>query len=381
MSRRQPLKGCLPNPTKLCFLTGTGLLVGGLIDMLTTRGYAVTDSKAKLKSFTFNCRELAERDVLVAIDYCGVSHSDIHQAQDDWGTSLYPLVPGHEIIGHVAAVGDQVTRHRVNDVVGVGCLVNSCRCCSSCLSGEEQYCCKGPIWTYNNYEYDKRTLTYGGYASQIVVDQDFALKIPADLDLAAAAPLLGAGITVWSPLLHWGVGKGYHIGIVGFGGLGHLAVKFAAALGAEVTVFSTSLAKASDAQLCGAHHFINSKDPVALQAVQEKFDIILSTVSSDYALEPFVRALKIDGSLIVVGLSGQKNHLDLAALVNKRRSLAGSLFGGLQETQEMLDFCGQHNLTANVEVVSMENINQVWLNMLGNRARYRYVIDVKNTLH
>jgi uncharacterized zinc-type alcohol dehydrogenase-like protein len=316
-------------------------------------------------------------DVVIDIDYCGVCHSDLHTAYNDWGITTYPIVPGHEIVGTVRAVGPAVTGFKPGDRVGVGCLVDSCRQCGSCEDGLEQYCEQGWVGTYNGVDRHDGMPTYGGYSEQIVVSERFVLRMPEGLDPAAAAPLLCAGITTWSPLKHFDVGPGHRIGVVGMGGLGHMGVKFARALGAEVTVFTRSADKVEEAKQQGAHHVIVSTDDAQMEAAAASFDFILDTVPVPHDLNPYINALKRDGTLIIVGLLGPVEPvLHTFPVVLGRRRIAGSLIGGLPETQEMLDFCAEHGITCDIEMLDIRNINAAYDRMQRSDVRYRFVIDM-----
>ncbi|MDO5296123.1 MAG: NAD(P)-dependent alcohol dehydrogenase [bacterium] len=338
-------------------------------------GYAVHSASEPLAPFDFERRALGPHDVLIAIEYCGVCHSDIHQAHNDWGNARYPMVPGHEIIGTVKAIGELVSRHPVGSRVGVGCMVNSCRACANCLAREEQFCLKHTVMTYNDVEADMKTPTYGGYSDCIAVNEDFVLRIPESLDPASAAPLLCAGITTYSPLRHWKIGPGHKLAIAGFGGLGHIGVKIAHSMGIEVTVLSTSPEKEEDARTMGAQHFVNTNDPLALPTLHDSFDVIVNTMPVNYSLDLYLNALKANGVLISVGMPTQFFSLHPFSLQMKRRSLCGSFMGGIAETQEMLDYCGTHNIAASVELIKPDEINQAWENVSAKKARYRYVID------
>ena len=317
-------------------------------------------------------------DVDIEIRYCGVCHTDIHFAHNDWGYSAYPLVPGHEIVGRVTRVGDAVSRFRPGDLVAVGCLVDSCRTCPSCQEGLHQYCGQGMVGTYNSPDYRHgNAMTYGGYSRRIVVNEQYVLRVPENLDPAAAAPLLCAGITTWSPLRHWKIGKGHTVGVIGLGGLGHLGVKFAHALGARVVMITTSPGKAADARKLGADDVLISTDTEAMKAKAHTFDFLLNTIPVSHDLNPYLPLLKRDGTLVVVGalepLSGQ---LQTGALVMQRLSLAGSIIGGIPETQEMLDFCGEHNILPEIEMIPMAAINDAFARMQRNDVKYRFVIDM-----
>lgn len=343
--------------------------------MLPTKGYAASAAKAPLAPFNFSRRDVGPNDVLIKIAYCGICHSDVHQARDEWGGSIFPMVPGHEIVGTVEKIGPDVTRFKVGDTVGVGCLVDSCRACEGCDEGLEQYCEVHPVFTYNAMEKDNKTPTYGGYSSQIVVDENYVLRVAPNLPLERVAPLLCAGITTYSPLRHWGIGPGHKIAVAGLGGLGHMAVKIAAALGAEVTVLSTSSSKKEDALRLGAHHFINTKED---KPKPKQFDFIISTVSAPYAVNQYIDLLKRDGTMVLVGVPDQPIPITLPSLILYRRELAGSLIGGLRETQEMLDFCAKHNVLADVEVVPINYVNEAYDRMVRSDVRYRFVIDMKS---
>lgn len=345
--------------------------------MLQTRGYAVTGPTSSFEPFSFERREPGPRDVQIEILYCGVCHSDIHQARDEWGGALFPMVPGHEIVGRVIAVGAQVTKFKPGDMAGVGCFVDSCRTCANCRSGEEQFCETHLSFTYNGTEQDQKTPTFGGYSSQIVVDEDYTLHVPENLPLANVAPLLCAGITTYSPLKRYGAGPGKKVGIVGLGGLGHMGVKLAAAMGADVTVFSTSPSKEQDARRLGAHHFVVTKDPANLEALANQFDLILDAVSAPHDLNQYLNLLKVDGAMVLVGAPEKPAEVSAFSLLLKRRSLAGSLIGGIRETQEMLDYCGEKNITSDVEIIPIQKIDEAYERTIKGDVRYRFVIDLK----
>ncbi len=342
--------------------------------MTASRGYAAQQAKDPLAPFTFERRAPGPTDIQIQIAFCGVCHSDLHQARDEWGGAIFPMVPGHEIVGTVVAVGSAVTKFSVGDRAGVGCLVESCRTCANCADGEEQYCLKGATFTYNGRDAHGAP-TYGGYANDIVVDEAFALTIPASLDLAGTAPLLCAGITTYSPLRHWKVGAGHKVGVVGLGGLGHMALKFAKAFGAHVVQFTTSASKVEDAKRLGADEVVLSNDPAAMKAHANSFDFILDTVSAPHDLMALLGLLKRDGTMTLVGVPDVPPVVHPFALIGGRRSLAGSLIGGLRETQEMLDFCGEHGITSDVEVIPMQMINEAFERMLRGDVKYRFVID------
>jgi uncharacterized zinc-type alcohol dehydrogenase-like protein len=343
--------------------------------MNEVKAYATPAAEAALSPFTISRREPGPLDVQIEILYCGVCHSDIHQAKNEWGNSIYPMVPGHEIVGRVSAVGNQVTNFKIGDLAGVGCLVDSCRTCPQCAAGDEQFCEKGMIGTYNSID-KTGAPTYGGYSKQIVVDESFTLKIPKNLDIAAVAPLLCAGITTYSPLRRWKVGPGQKVAIVGLGGLGHMAVKLAAAFGAEVTVLSTSDNKEADAKRLGAHHFVNSKNQDKMKSLSGHFDFILNTVSAQNDYNALLGLLHTNGSMVLVGAPAEPSQISGFSLILGRRSLAGSLIGGIKETQEMLDFCGTHNITSDVEIIPIDRINEAYERVLKADVKYRFVIDM-----
>lgn len=346
--------------------------------MLPTLAYAVTSPHAKFAPFHFERRELGPRDVLIKILYCGICHSDIHSARNEWANSMYPMVPGHEIVGQVVRVGSDVTKFKLDDTVGVGCFVDSCRTCSSCREGEEQFCEKHISFTYNGTEQDLHTLTYGGYSSQIVVDEHYVLKIASHLPLASIAPLLCAGITTYSPLRHFNVGPGHRVAVIGLGGLGHMGVKLAVAMGAEVTVFSRTLAKEQDAKRLGAHHFV-ATDSTDLNALANSFTFMLNTVSELYNPDQYLNLLSKSGVMVVVGIPEQPLQIHPVSLIMRRRMLAGSLIGGIAETQEMLDYCAEKNISSDVEIIPIQNIEHAYERIIKGDVRYRFVIDM-NTL-
>lgn len=338
--------------------------------------YAAKSVAAPLEPFNVDRRDTGVNDVKIEILYCGVCHSDIHQVKDEWGGSIFPMVPGHEIVGRVTAVGANVTKFKVGELAGIGCFVDSCRQCPSCQAGEEQYCDNGMTGTYNSYERDGKTPTYGGYSTDIVVNEDYVLHVSDKLPLEGVAPLLCAGITTYSPLRHWNIKPGHKVGIVGLGGLGHMGVKFAASFGAEVTVFSTSSSKEQDAKRLGAHHFAVSKDKEQMKKLRNQFDFILNTVSADHEYSSYLELLKLNGTMVVVGIPETPSKAPAFSLIGKRRSLAGSMIGGIKETQEMLDYCAEHGITSDVEVIDIKEINTAYERMLKNDVRYRFVIDI-----
>ncbi|WP_042858293.1 NAD(P)-dependent alcohol dehydrogenase [Dickeya sp. NCPPB 3274] len=340
-------------------------------------GYAAQSSTAPLAPFHFTRRTPRPDDVVVEVLYCGVCHSDLHQARNDWGFSHYPLVPGHEIIGRVTAVGAGVTKFKPDDLVGIGCMVDSCRECQPCKQGLEQYCDEGNVQTYNGVDRHDHQPTYGGYSQQIVASQDFVLRVPASMDLKSAAPLLCAGITTWSPLRHWNVGKGSKVAVVGLGGLGHMAIKLAHALGAEVTLFTRSPGKEADARRLGADRVVLSTSASQMETVKGQFELIIDTVPYEHDINPYMPTLTVDGTLVFVGLLGDINPmLSTVSMILGRRSVAGSCIGGIAETQEMLDFCGEHGITSDVEMIDIQNINAAYERMLKSDVKYRFVIDM-----
>jgi alcohol dehydrogenase (NADP+) len=348
----------------------------------TVKGYAAQSATSPLAPFQVQRRDMRGNDVLIDILYCGVCHSDLHMARNDWKNSVYPIVPGHEIIGRVVAIGDDVTRFKVGDCVGVGCLVDSCQSCASCEQGLEQYCERGfgeegAVLTYNGVDRHDKTTTYGGYSEKIVVSEQFVLKIPANLDLKGAAPLLCAGITMWSPLRHWGVDHKSKVAIVGLGGLGHMGLKLAKAMGAEVTLFTRSPGKEEDARRLGADHIVISTDSEQMAAVTNKFDLIIDTVPYTHDLNPYVPTLALNGTLVLVGLVGDvEPAISTLPMIFGRKSIAGSVIGGIPETQEMLDFCGKHDITSDIELINMQDINDAYERMLKSDVKYRFVINV-----
>ena len=344
--------------------------------MTQARGFAATSSKSPLGPFEFQRREAGPKDVAIQVLYCGVCHSDIHQARDEWGGSIFPMVPGHEVVGKVTAVGTQVKGHKVGDVVGVGCMVDSCRTCSSCAGGFEQYCENGFTGTYNSLERDGKTPTYGGYSDSIVVDQSFVLRVSSKLNLAAVAPLLCAGITTFSPLRHWKVGKGQKVGIVGLGGLGHMGVKLAHSMGAHTVVFTTSTSKQEDARRLGADDVVISRDANQMKKHAGTFDFILNTVSAPHNINDYLQQLKLEGTMTLVGVPDKAPQLEAINLIMKRRQIAGSLIGGIAETQEMLDYCAQKNIVSDVEVIPIQKINEAYERMIKGDVKYRFVIDM-----
>ncbi|MFD1142377.1 NAD(P)-dependent alcohol dehydrogenase [Larkinella insperata] len=344
--------------------------------MIATKGYAAQTKDSGLAPWNFDRREVGAHDVQFDIIYCGVCHSDLHQIKGEWGGEIFPMVPGHEIVGRVIAVGDQVTKFKVGDLAGTGCMVDSCRVCENCQHGLEQYCINGNSLTYNGLEQDHKTPTYGGYSNTIVVNEDFVLHISDKLDLAATAPLLCAGITTYSPLRHWKVGKGHKLAVMGLGGLGHMGIKFGVAFGAEVTVLSTSPKKEEDARKLGAHNFIVTSDPDQLKSVTGYFDFILDTVSAEHDYNQYLALLKTDGVHICVGAPPTPSALMAFSLIPGRKSIAGSNIGGIAETQEMLDFCAENNIVSDIELIDIKDIQSAYERMLKGDVRYRFVIDM-----
>ncbi|MGW1543412.1 NAD(P)-dependent alcohol dehydrogenase [Streptomyces sp. NPDC002309] len=342
--------------------------------MTTVLAYAAPAAKAPLERTTIERREVGEFDVLIDIKYAGICHSDIHQAREGWGRAVFPMVPGHEIAGVVAEVGAGVTRFAVGDRVGVGCMVDSCRECDNCKAGLEQYCLKGAVMTYNGVGKDGQP-TYGGYSQKIVVDENYVVGVPEGIGLDEAAPLLCAGITTYSPLRHWNAGPGKKVAVVGLGGLGHMAVKLAHALGAEVTVLSQSLRKKEDGLKLGADHYYATSDPRTFEELAGAFDLIVSTVSAPLDLGAYLALLRTDGALVNVGAPEEPVSLNLFSVITGRKTLAGSGIGGIQETQEMLDFCAEHGLGAEIEVIRADQINEAYERVLASDVRYRFVID------
>lgn len=341
-----------------------------------TKGYAAQNAQSPLAPFTFERRTPGPHDVKMEILFCGVCHSDLHQIRDEWGGSIFPMVPGHEIIGRVIKTGDHVKKFKAGDLAGVGCLVDSCRDCENCKQGLEQYCRNGAVGTYNSMEKDRKTPTYGGYSNQIVVHEDFVLRIPSNLPIEGVAPLLCAGITTYSPLRNWKIGKGHKVGVLGLGGLGHMAVKFASAFGAEVTMLSSSSSKEADAKRLGAQKFALTTDEGKIKSLKNYFDFIIDTVSAPHDYNLYLNMLSTNGVHICVGAPPTPSQIHAFTLIGNRRSLAGSLIGGLPETQEMLDFCASYNIVSDVEVIAMKDISKAYERMLKGDVRYRFVIDM-----
>ncbi len=340
-----------------------------------TNAYAAQTKTSPLAPFSIERRAVGPHDVKIDILYCGICHSDIHQVRDEWGGSIFPMVPGHEIVGRITEVGAHVSKFKVGQLAGVGCFVDSCRTCPSCLAHEEQYCDSGMIGTYNSLDKEGKP-TYGGYSTEIVVDENYTLHVSEKLPIEGVAPLLCAGITTYSPLRHWNVREGQKVAIVGLGGLGHMGVKFAASFGAEVTVISTSESKKNDALALGAHHFAVSKDPEQMKKLQGHFDFILNTVSAQHDYNALLNLLNLNGTMVVVGVPPNPTPVHAFPLIMKRRGLAGSLIGGIKETQEMLDYCAEHGIVSEVEVVKADYINEAYERMIKSDVRYRFVIDI-----
>jgi uncharacterized zinc-type alcohol dehydrogenase-like protein len=344
--------------------------------MIPVKGYAAQSPDSALAPFSFERRDLREQDVLVDIMYSGVCHSDLHQARDEWGESIYPMVPGHEIVGKVIKVGSQVKKFKSGDTAGVGVMIDSCRVCKPCNDWMEQYCAEGMTGTYNGFERDKITIAQGGYSTQIVTDERWVYHVSDKLDPAGVAPLLCAGITTYSPLKYANVKPGDKVAVAGLGGLGHMAVKFAVAMGAEVTMLSTSKSKEADSKKLGAHHFVLSTDKAAMKKHGSQFNVIVDAVSGNHDYEIYLKLLGVQGKLLVVGLPAEEPKLNPFELIKNRRSIIGSMIGGTKETQEMLDYCAEKNIVADVEVISMQYINDAYERMLKNDVKYRFVIDM-----
>lgn len=346
--------------------------------MIPVNAYAATTARSALTPYSFERREVGDDDVLMDILFCGICHSDIHQVKDEWGGSQFPMVPGHEIVGLVREVGKNVSRFKVGDHVGVGCLVESCRQCDNCAEDLQQYCQKGPTLTYNSPSLDGTGMTQGGYSTKIVVNQDFVLRLPNNLPLDATAPLLCAGITLYSPLKQWKAGPGKKIAIVGLGGLGHIGVKIAHAMQADVTVLSHSPNKKQDSVRLGADHFYATSDPKTFKLLAESFDLIICTVSAGIDWNQYINLLKRDGTMVLIGLPDKPVPVNAYSLIGRRRCLAGSLIGGIKETQEMLDFCGKHNIVADIELIPIQKVNEAYERVLKSDVKYRFVIDINS---
>ena len=343
---------------------------------MPTKCYAAQSATAPLAPHAIERRAPLPTDVEIDIMYCGVCHSDLHMARNEWGGAVYPVVPGHEILGRVTRVGAKVSRFKVGDLAAVGCMVDSCRTCPNCKSGMEQFCASGATFTYNAPDKHTGGMTYGGYSERVVCDEAFTLKVPSNLDPAKAAPLLCAGITTWSPLKRHGAGPGRKVGIVGLGGLGHMGVKFARALGSHTVVFTTSPGKAQEAARLGAHEVVLSTDPAAMAKHAGSLDLIVDTVSAPHPLDPYLALLKLDATMVLVGAPPTPQQVSSFSLFMPRRNLTGSLIGGVAETQQMLDFCGQHDITCDIELIGMQQINEAWERMVKGDVKYRFVIDM-----
>jgi len=345
--------------------------------MITTKGYAAQNATSGLAPWEFERRDPGPNDVLIKILYSGVCHSDIHQVKSEWFPSIYPIVPGHEIVGRIEQVGSSVTKFKVGDLAGIGCMVDSCGECDSCKNGQEQFCEKGQsVQTYNAYEKDGKTPTYGGYSNKIVCSEKFVLHVSEKLDIKGVAPLLCAGITTYSPLRRWGIGKGHRVAVLGLGGLGHMAVKFAASFGAEVTMLSTSLSKEADAKKLGAHNFCHTKDSEQVKKYTRYFDFILDTVSATHDYDMYQNMLRTNGVQICVGVPPEPIQIKGFSLLGGNRAIAGSMIGGIPETQEMLDYCAEHNIVSDVEIIDMNYVNEAYERVLKSDVKYRFVIDM-----
>ena len=342
---------------------------------MNTRAYAVLEARKPLVPFEFDRREVGAHDVALDIAYSGICHSDIHQAREEWGPAIFPMVPGHEIAGTVTSIGSSVTKFKVGDKIGVGVFVDSCRRCENCVAGLQQYCLDGMTGTYNQLERDGKTVAMGGYSNRFVINEDYAVHIPANLPLEGVAPLLCAGITLYSPIKHWKVGPGKKVAVMGLGGLGHMGVKFAVAMGADVTVLSHSPHKKDDALAMGAHHFIGTDDESVFTTHAKSFDVILNTVSAEIDIDKYISLLKLNGTLVVIGLPGKPYAVNVGTLLNGRRGIAGSMIGGIPELQEMLNFCGEKNIVSDVEVIKADYINEAYERTVASDVKYRFVID------
>jgi alcohol dehydrogenase (NADP+) len=346
--------------------------------MIQVLGFAARHAKEALSQYSFERREPRDHDIIINILYCGICHTDIHQVRNEWGSSSFPMVPGHEITGVVTAIGPKVTRYKIGENVAVGCFVDSCRNCGPCNQGLEQYCTKGNTLTYNGLERDGETRTQGGYSNKMVVDENYVLGIPANLRMDCAAPLLCAGITMYSPLIHWEAGPGMKVGIIGLGGLGHMGVKIASALGAEVSVLSHSLKKQEESRKMGAQYFYATSDQETFKILDRHFDLIINTLSIEIDWSKYLNLLSLNGTMVVVGLPEKQTPIDISSLINARRSLAGSVIGGIRETQEMLDFCSKHNITSDIELIPIQKVNEAYERVMRSDVRYRFVIDMKS---
>ena len=345
--------------------------------MIAAKGYAVHSQTDKLAPWNFERRNVGPKDVLIEILFSGICHSDIHQVRSEWGAARYPMVPGHEIVGRITEVGSEVTKFKVGQLAGIGCMVDSCKECQTCKSGQQQFCEKGEtVWTYNSLERDKTTPTYGGYSNKIVCTEEFVVSVADNLPLAGVAPLLCAGITTYSPIKRWGITKGHKVAVLGLGGLGHMAVKFAVAFGADVTVLSTSPSKAEDAKKLGAHHFVITKDSEELKKYAKHFDFIIDSVSAPHDYEMYLKLLNVNGVHICVGLPPEPLKFPGSALMHGNRAITASSIGGIEETQEMLDFCAEHDIVSEVEVININYVNEAYERVLASDVKYRFVIDM-----
>lgn len=342
---------------------------------MKARGIAAMAASAPLVPFEFERRELGSRDVALNVSYAGICHSDIHQAREEWGPSLFPMVPGHEIVGIVTEIGAAVDKFKVGDRIGIGVFIDSCRTCAPCKAGLQQYCEAGMTGTYNGYERDGKTVAFGGYSDRFVIDQDYAVTVPDNLPLEGVAPLFCAGITLYSPIKHWKVGPGTKVAVMGLGGLGHMGVKFAKALGAHVTVLSHSPAKESDALAMGADAFVATNNGDVFKMHARTFDLILNTISAEIDINKYLSLLALDGTLVVIGLPGKPYAVEVGTLLGARRSMSGSMIGGMTELQEMIDFCGKHNIVSDVEVIKADYVNTAYERTVASDVKYRFVID------
>lgn len=350
------------------------------MNQYSVKAYGTESSEADLQEMMIPRRAITDTDIEIEILYCGVCHSDLHTARNDWGGTKYPAVPGHEIVGRITGTGSKVSKFKIGDLAAVGCMVDSCRHCKSCEQDLEQYCENGFVGTYNGKDKHSGNHTFGGYSEKIIVDEHFVLKVPENLDLAGVAPLLCAGITTWSPLKHWNVNANSTVAVIGLGGLGHMAIKLAKGLGAEVTLFSRSTNKMDDAKKLGADNVVISTNEDEMKAVKGKFDLIIDTVPYEHDINPYMQTLTLNGTLVLVGFIGdfQEKEMSTKPMIYQRRSVAGSLIGGIAETQEMLDFCGEKNITADIELIPIQDINQAYERMLKSDVKYRFVIDMKS---
>jgi len=350
------------------------------MNQYSVKAYGTESAEADLQEMMIPRRALTDTDIEIEILYCGVCHSDLHTARNDWGGTKYPAVPGHEIVGRITGTGSKVSKFKIGDLAAVGCMVDSCRHCKNCEQDLEQYCENGFVGTYNGKDKHSGNHTFGGYSEKIIVDEHFVLKVPENLDLAGVAPLLCAGITTWSPLKHWNVNQNSKVAVIGLGGLGHMAIKLAKGLGAEVTLFSRSTYKMNDAKKLGADYVVISTDEDEMKLVKGKFDLIIDTVPYEHYINPYMQTLTLNGTLVLVGFIGefQQKEVSTKPMIYQRRSVAGSLIGGIAETQEMLDFCGEKNITADIEMINIQDINKAYERMLKSDVKYRFVIDMKS---